>query len=304
MTLARYAVLAVPVLGLIEAVAHVVFSRSPPELEEWREARSLVGELKEPGDLLVVAPRWAEPNARWALGDPIMTLRDVARPDESGYPRAVELSILGEQAPELRGWNVVSENSRGKFRARVLENPSHDQVLFDFTDHVDPRHASAFEVKGSEAACVWKDNLKSKSGGLGGHPTFPRARFDCPGGEFFFVGVTVIDDHEYKPRRCIWAHPVSGGRLRIRYERVRLGAVIRGYGGMPWLLERSKSGAPVQMNVLVDGRSIGSYEHVDGDGWKPFEFATGAADKEATVDFETSSANVAHRHFCFHADTR
>ncbi len=113
----------VPLLGLIELGAHVVDARRAPREAQWTEAAPGIRALRTDHELVVVAPEWAEPWARHVLGDELMPLADVARPDVSAYPRAIEVSILGEQAAELSGWTVKRQERHGKFRYRVLENP-------------------------------------------------------------------------------------------------------------------------------------------------------------------------------------
>jgi hypothetical protein len=144
------------------------------------------------------------------------------------------------------------------------------------------------------------------AGGLAGHPTFPADRFECPGGSFFNVGVTVIADQDFRARRCVWAHPPENGELLIRYRNVDLGQVIAGHSGMYWVVERNRSGAPVQLGVRVNGQAVGSAVHVDGDGWTSFEFDLGeqAGLSGATVEFSVRSSNHRHRHFCFEAHSQ
>src|SRR5689334_21143476 len=98
--------LLVPAFGLLELGAHAYFSSRPPSLAEWSRVKDAVAGMRRSGELVVVAPHWAEPNARSAFGDPLMPIRDVARADESTYARAVEVSIVGASAPELGGWKV------------------------------------------------------------------------------------------------------------------------------------------------------------------------------------------------------
>src|SRR5271156_4696579 len=99
MRLLRYAFLLVPALGLAELGAHLWFAKRPPTFDEWSTVVNAVRETRQEGDLVVIAPSWADPAARRALGDALMPLRDVARPDESRYAHAIEVSILGERAP-------------------------------------------------------------------------------------------------------------------------------------------------------------------------------------------------------------
>jgi hypothetical protein len=303
--LRRYAFVAIPIAGVTELAAHLYFARRPPTFDEWKTLTAPVAEERRPGELVVVAPSWADPLARTALGDDAMPIRDEARPDESRYASALEVSILGETAPELRAWRPDGERRVGKFRLRHLVNPSPARVLYDFVDHVRPGDADV-RITQPAADCAWNPRAHVETGGLGGHPTFPAERFQCPGGEFFHVGVTVIADQDFRPRRCIWSHPPSRGEVVTRFHGVPLGEVIRGHAGMYWIIEREKKGAPVTLTVRVDGDTVGSFVHEDGDGWKGFEMPLGAHAnaKSAEVEFAVTTPNYRDRHYCFEADTR
>jgi hypothetical protein len=293
------------VIGLVELAAHFYFAKAPPSFDAWSEIRGPVAALQKPGDLVVVAPPWGEPLARRALGDELMPIRDVARPDTSRYASALEVSILGERSEELRGWTEEARESRGKFVIRRLRNPAPAHVVFDFTDHTRPPFA---DVRGTEppVACPWNERAPVVVGGLGGHPTFPRRRFECPGGSLFNVGVTVIADHDFRPRRCIWSHPLARGEIVTRFRGVPLGSVIQGHAGMYWVIERNLAGAPVTLSVRVDGEPVGSFTHIDGDGWKGFVMPLGAhaGKASAEVEFAVTTQNYQNRHYCFEADTR
>ncbi|MFT3773169.1 MAG: hypothetical protein QM820_47930 [Minicystis sp.] len=305
MKLWRWAFVAVPVLGLVELGAHAWFARRPPSFDDWYTITDGVRAMKQPGDLVVVAPAWADPAARRALGDPLMPLRDVARPDVTRYAHALEISVLGERAEEVRGFREVERREIGRFLLRRLENPAPARVVYDFVDHLDP---AVVDVRGTDppVTCSWNPRATVAAGGLGGHPTFPAARFECPGGVFFNVGVTVIADEEFRPRRCLWSHPFARGEIVTRFRDVPLGQVIRGHGGLYWMIEREKKGAPITLTVRVDGEVVGSAVHRDGDGWAGFEFPLGAhaGAKAATVEFAVTSPNYRDRHFCFEADSR
>jgi len=303
MGLARFLWLAVPALGLAELGGHAYFAGRPPSLAQWQAVREPVAELRREREVVVVAPDWAEPLARRVLGPEVMPLRDVARPDLTAYPRAIEVSILGRTAAKLEGWATVEERSVGKFRVRVRENPAPAKVCFNFVDHTTRAHAAVFE-QGGRVPCRWREHAPRATGGLHGHLAFPARRFQCSGGARFFVGQTVVDDQEYRPRRCIWAHPTRGSLL-IRYRSVPLGRVVRGYGALSWFLMRDGAGTPIEMQIKVNGDTIGHVVHRDQQGYSPFEFSTQQyAGRVADVDFVISSAALQHRHFCFYADSR
>ena len=301
----RWVLLAVPLLGVVELAGQQWAAHRAPPFEAWVEIEAPIRALEQPGDLVVIAPDWAEPPARRVLGDTLMPLRDVARPDETRYAHAIEVSILGERAPELRGWTEESRREQGKFVIRRVTNPAPQAVIYDFVDHARPGEA---DVRGTEPAmtCVWNEHAPIAAGGLGGHPTFPPRRFECPSGVFFFVGVTVIADEEFRPRRCLWSHPPLVGEIVTRFHDVPLGQVIRGHGGLTWMTERERKGAPVTLTVRVDGDTVGSFTHVDGEGWRGFEMPLGAhaGQRAKEVELAVSSSNYKDRHFCFEADTR
>lgn len=300
----RWALVAIPLVGIVEFGAQLWSTRRAPSFEAWAAIEAPVRALKQEGDLVVVAPDWADPLARRALGDALMPLRDVARPDETRYAHAVEVSILGERAPELGGWREESRREAGKFLIRRVENPAFQAVIYDFVDHAKPGEA---DVRGTDPplTCTWNANAPIVAGGLGGHPTFPRERFECPGGVFFHVGVTVIADEEFRPRRCLWSHPFARGEIVTRFRDVPLGQVIRGHGGLYWVTERDRRGAPITLTVRVDGDAVGAFVHQDGEGWKGFEMPLGThAGQRGEVELAVSSPNYKDRHFCFEANTR
>lgn len=303
--LARVFLLALPALGLAELGLHFWFARRPPAFEEWAGIREPVLRFGDAAVPVVVAPSWADPLARQALGDARMPLAHVARPDVDRFERVIELSILGQEAPDLAGWTEEAAERHGKFLLRRLHNPRHRPVIFDFVERARPPFAEVRTTEPREA-CRWNEHAKTMSGGLGGNPTFAPQRFECPAGVFFHVGATVIADEEFRPRRCLWSHPPRSGELVTRFGDVTLGETIEGHSGMYWMVERERKGAPVMISVRVDGEEVGQVTHVDGEGWARFEVGLGAHAKKAhaVVEFGVSSPNHLHRHFCFEATSR
>jgi hypothetical protein len=297
--------LALPVVGLAELGMHFWFARRPPAFEDWAQVREPALRFAGPELPVVAAPRWAEPLARGALGDERMPLEHVARPDMDRFERAVELSILGQRAPELEGWVEEAAEQHGKFQLRRLKNPRFRPVVVDFVERARPPFAEVITTEPRET-CRWNEHAKTMSGGLGGHPTFPPQRFECPMGPFFHVGETVIADQDFRARRCLWSHPPRQGEIVTRFGDVALGDTIEGHSGMYWIVERNRTGADVTIAVRVDGEEIGRVTHSDGQGWARFELPLGphANKVHAGVEFGVSSPNYLHRHFCFEATSR
>jgi hypothetical protein len=305
MRLGRAVLLAAPIAGLAELAAHLWLAKRPPAFEDWASVRAPVLAFADASLPVVVAPRWAEPMARQALGDERMPVEQVARPDTSRFERAVELSILGQRAPELEGWEEETREKHGKFELRRLHNPGFRRVLVDFVERARPPFADVRLTEPAET-CRWNEHARTMAGGLGGNATFAPQRFECPSGVFFNVGATVIADQDFLPRRCLWSHPPRTGEIVTRFGDVALGDTIEGHGGMYWMMEREGKYAPVTLRVRVDGEEIGALVHRDGDGWAAFRFELGkhAREEHAKVEFGVSTPNYLHRHFCFEATSR
>lgn len=300
----------VPVAGGVELIAHFAFARRAPTPADWAAAKPAIEAVRQPGDLVVVAPRWAEPHGRMALGEGLMPLRDIARPDESRYPRAIELSAAGQRLDELRGWRVLNESSlSGGIVIRTLENPSPAQVVTDFTDLIDEGRAEVSWVfDGQSQNCPWRPNENAVAPGLFGYPTMPSKRFICGREGWQSVGVTVQDDDHYYARRCVWSHPPSRGQVLIRFKGVQLGLAIRGHLGIHETLSREQRGAPVDIEVAVDGDVVGVAHHIDGQSWdrSRFDLKLGAhaSATNAEVTFRVLTRDANERHICWEADSR
>ena len=302
----RLAWILVPLLGITELCGQLHFSHAAPRQAQWRAARTTLARLRHPGDLVVIAPAWESPMARQAFGETLMPLKDVARSDVTGYQRVIEVSVLGQQAPELRGFRLVSETTNGKFTFRTLSNPNFHRTRFDFVDHVAPNQLEVSVAAGHEAIrrapCAFSAHAIPETGGLFGPVAYPKQRFLCRGGREFFVGVTIIDDQDYRPRRCIYAHPPDVGSLTLDYHDVPMGRVLHGHAGLSYFLYRDGGPAPVELSAYVDGSLVGHYTHHAARGWVSFDFDTRAfAGQRADVRWVIQSSDARHNNFCFAA---
>ncbi len=298
--------LGVPVLGLVELAGHVYLAGRAPRPDEWQRLRGEVARWRHDDEPVVVAPRWAEPLARQALGDALMPIAQVARPDVSAYPRAIEVSLLGQRAAELDGWREISRERRDRFELRVLENPSPAVVRFDFVAGLEPGRVVVQHGEPPRlGSCPFRGDHLPVAGGLHGSLAFPAARFGCGGGSDQFVGVTIVEDEHYRPHRCVWAPPPVAGARFVRYREVPLGERIRGHTATSWFLMRDRDTDPIEVTVRVGDRVVGTVSHHDEAGWRLFDLPLGdQANQTAEVVFEVRSRDAENRQFCFQADTR
>jgi len=308
MQLSRLLLLLLPLAGIAELALDLLFATRAPQLSEWVDALPQLQAAHRDGDLIVVAPEWAEPLARQAFGDSLLPLVDIARPDLAPYARVVEVSLFDQHAPELGKFKELARETSGKFLIRTLENPSHERTLYAFSDHVRPNELFVVEWNGeAEHTCEFSARAASSTGGLGGHNAYPRERFRCNGGEPYFVGVTVIDDQRYRPRRCVYAHPLLNGNLHLRFPRVPVGKKVKGYAGESFLIARdAPSEAAVELGIFIDGREIGRRTFKASEGMSGFEFLVprGSAAPTMEVTFQIQSKAPRDREFCFQAEVR
>lgn len=300
---AKWAFAIVPLVGLVELGAHFVQTSSVVPDSDWKAARQVVEKKLRPEDLLLFAPKWEDPIGRAELGDGLASLARTARPDESRFPRAVEVSARGKHRPELEGWKLLEEERVGRLTVGVYENPNPAKVLDDLLRSFSPERMTVSRVDGGKETPCGFVRGRTQSGGLGSGPAIPGDRFQCDGS---FVGPTIIHGLDHDPRACLFAPPFGGNvTLRVRFKGVRFGRALHGHHALQNEAERDKIGVPVTAVFRTDAGIVGRAEHKDGMGWAGFEFSTQELEgKVADLVVEITAANANRRPYCFEADTR
>jgi hypothetical protein len=300
----RWAPLAVPLVAVIELLAHAFQVATTASPRQWDAVKPAVEKLAHTADLIVIAPPWADPLGREHLGPQLMTVERVAHADVTRFPRAVEVSLGGGTRDEVRDWSVVNKQSVGPFVVRVRSNPRFVPVIDDLMTHV---HADAMRVErvdgGQSLDCPYSQGAFGSTGFLFG-PALPADGFRCAAGAP--VGITIMPVLDYTPRRCLLAEPLGGSSLlRIRLPDVSFGKSLQGHHGIFVDMERTRDGAPVTLVVRGPHGVLGALVHNDGDGWKPFDLATGdLSGTRGELVFDVTAASAANRVYCFEASTR
>ncbi len=146
---------------------------------------------------------------------------------------------------------------------------------------------------------------RQSASGLLARPAFPRQRFSCGPAEGNFVGTTIIDDQDYRARRCLWANPSPGGLLSLNFANVPIGDQLYGYIGLSFFRFRDHGWPPVSVSFSIDGAALGSHSHLPELGWQPFQFSTSPFRGGAhEVRIEILGAESRELELCFYAATR
>lgn len=127
-----------------EFIAGLVQKARVPSRADWQAAAAFVRAEFRPGDLIAIAPRWAEPLGRAELGD-LMPLSMIGRADGRRYGRIFELSIRGAHAEDVAGLSAESKKRFG--RVELFRYSQHSAVVtYDLIERFSEAHAQSRAV--------------------------------------------------------------------------------------------------------------------------------------------------------------
>jgi len=289
----------VPLLGVAELALHWYFAGQSPTFEDYAHLGPRLLELKAPGTPVVVAPAWAEPLLRQAVPG-AFPLAELARSDDRVFASYIEVSLLGQSAPSLASFPIGRRWSVGPFELTLRPNPRYERVIFDFVSALENGRVEVSEGSGADrAACRLVSHPHVAAGGLHGHVAYPKSRYECPGGGF--VGVGLIEDENYRPRRCMLAR-LPGAGLTLRFDSVPASRRLVGFAGFSYFLERDVAAAEVEIIAEGRGATLGRHRMKGEDGWARFELA-GSTDAE-DVEVSLRELQSPHGDPCFALEAR
>jgi hypothetical protein len=290
----------VPVLGLVELGLHQYFASRAPGFEDYRALAPELLKLKPSGAPVVVAPAWAEPLVRQAA-PAAFPESELTRPDDSGFASFVEVSLLGASAPELAGFAVQRTQRIGKFQVSLRQNPRPEPVGFDFVSAFENGFAEIFsELDGTRRPCPLYQRSRAQTGGLHGHVAYPRVRHECEGGQI--VAVSLIEDRDYRPHRCVLTQLPDSGSVVLRFSGVPASARFVGFVGFSYFLERDFEADEVALSVTEAGRPLGEERAAGTRGWSRFEVARPGA--PGVVEVSVRRLLRSNSDFCFALEAR
>ena len=259
----------VPLVGGLELGLHQYFAARAPGFPAYQALGKEILRRKQPGVPVVVSPAWAEPLVRQAA-PAAFPVAELARPDDRGFARFLEVSLLGATAAELADFPIREQQEHGAFTLLLRDSPRFEESYFDFVTAVESGAAEVWhEVAAGRSRCSLVDRQRATTGGLHGSVARPARRFECPGGRF--VGVTLIEDQQYRARRCILVDPARAGHIVLRFAAVPASGRLVGFTGFPYFLSRDQRGKPVELALSEDGRELGRRGSEPRDGWQRFD---------------------------------
>jgi hypothetical protein len=290
----------VPIVPVVELLLHAHQTSSVVPDEDWTAARDLVKAQIQPDDLVVFAPFWADPLGRRAFGDAIASREREARSDERRFRRAFEVSIRGAHEPALADWKTVEEKRAGDVTIRLLENPSYTPVFDDVLERLERLTVTRIDASGEQPCTFQRGSTAGGSTVVPQGLLTPAEKLVCSGGH---VGIAVLHALDHRPHVCLYATPISGATLHLRFSNVRFGSSLFGHSGIQWVAERTPTPEKVPMTFYGDGHLLGTHAHKVGSGWTGFELPTPELEGK-TGELAVEIGSSSQRQFCFEATTR
>lgn len=287
-----------PLLGLAELAAHRYFATRAPERAAYEVLGRELAKLKRPGVPVVVAPAWAEPLVR-AAAPGAFPIGELTRADDSGFSELLEVSLLGASAAPP-GFVREAPRRVGPFALAVLRSSRPEQTSFDFVTAVDVGQVEVFlEHDGARTPCPESTLAAAEAGGLHGHAFYPARRFRCSADRF--VAVSIVEDAEYRPHRCILTRLPQTGRVVLRFNGVPQTSRLVGWGGFAWFLERDATSPQVELSLSTNALEPSRRRFTGAEGWARWEVAGASS---GAVEAAVERLAPSQSDFCFALEAR
>lgn len=282
------------VAGLVWTLAfYARLNRATPGQADWVEAARLIAQQARPGDVVAIVPFWATTGERAFVeaGLSYRYVRWVAREDWPGHPRLWVVHAHGrfvDRRELLRaGFTSEYEATAGVLGVERFSVPGGEVATYRFERELSSARVEQLRGKREQPCTPWLADTE---------------RFECaPQSTWNYVG-RLTREVGFGIRPAIWAHPIQNGSTRIRFENVPLSRRIVVHTALTHHAVALREGAPVLVDVRVNGEQIGRAIQPNERGWFRHEFAYAGDDaKPVRVEFVIHTQNQARRHFAFDA---
>ena len=261
-----------------------------PTDDDYRAAHALIASKTEAGDVIVLAPSWAERGRAFLTAAPVEAGYDLAHDEYRGKKRWWLVALneaprfdLGEARRTLaaRGPSLMAERIGGLWVE--LFAIAGAGVTFSFTEEAASAEVSIAGPKG--------ERCRDEAGG----------RHQCSHGSWNHVRAGWHEVNE-RPFRCLWAHPVDEGPLEIRYADVTLRGAVQLRAALTDSAPTYEAGTPVELSLRQGETEVGRWTVRNQPGVQSFALELPQSLPErGPVTLAVTSASSRARHFCFDA---
>ncbi len=277
-------------LALWSIYFHHSLTAQTPSVGDWQAAAGLIQEQAKPQDAVAVVPFWATTGEQ-AFVEAGLVPHYVRRVSQEDWPNVSRLWVVSshdrftDRADFIeQGAIPVKRYFAGPIEIELLALPK-PSPAFDFVQHL--AEADVYTTRnGKTTTCL---------------PFVPEEkRFRCsPRLNWHYVGVLPMEIGDAR-RETIWAHPVTGTKIHIVFERVPASQQLVLRHGLTLYAVAEPKGKPVYIDVLVDGRKLGQVLQPNTSGWLRSEFDLSEISGDVhRIELVVHSPHDGRRHFTF-----
>jgi hypothetical protein len=277
--LAALPALAVVVVAVWEIFAARCQATSVPGDDDWAVAARHVRAGYQPGDLIVFAPRWADPIGRLHLGD-LIPVETAARMSATRYGRIWELSIRGAVAPEVVELTPVDQQL-GPVDVRRYEREA-PEVIFDLAASPPPgSRVDLVEVGFEPHRCLLVSTPPTRPYLYGLLTALDAA--PSPARDRMLRAFDALLPELPMARAVPKAERLVGKRITIK--NVPLGKQLSGAFGIADVFTRRDERRPVELVIEIAGSPTTPPISAPIDRWERFDFGLPTLHEPADVTF-------------------
>jgi hypothetical protein len=271
------------------ALAPALRGDGVPETGAWvRALESVKGELA-PGDTVWVQPPWRDDvvDALERAGVPAGVDVTVALAMPHGQEPGRTLLVRDPSAPLPRAY-------RERFASATPKRVAGLDVAFlgaaktgkagdiDYLSRLATARVHVEKKDGRTVRCAWSDL---------------RDRHICSGmPDWVHVGIEPQVVHG-KSQRCAWSHPITGGKIVVRWEDQRLPKVLHLGHALSDTAAGNPNGSPVTMTIRADDKEILKSVRTNARGFKRDKARVPAG--ATSLELEVTTPFDGARHYCW-----
>jgi hypothetical protein len=283
------------VIALTGVASTVFWARLPSRLptdDDYRRVNELLSSQKQDGDVVVIAPSWADRGRQFITALPVYAGYDLLRDEYRGSRRQWLVAVAN-----------VPRFSLDEARSTLLSRGASAAA----GQHIGGLYVEPFAIVGPKVAYSFMDHLDEAEVQLGGDRPEPcrrepNGKHQCSRGGWNKVQAGWYEVQE-RPVHCVWAHPVGEQPVEIAFHNVAVppGSKITGWAAFVGQAAAAEGAAPVHLDAVVDGQAAPRAEFPNEFGKQPFEKPLPGGTPTSTVTLRVTTPNPGMRHFCFDA---
>jgi len=281
-------------LGTVFSYFHLFSASQEAALPAYEKAFAQVKSDRGSNDIVFIHPPWRQ--------DIVSALR--SQQDDGAYQTITtvlpstagifgRVLVLADTAAPPLSWRV-----RQMFSQKEGQEIDGIAIQFlkgkpnttgtNFINLLSTAQVSVTSAKGKTTTCKWQRN---------------KQKFKCPKHpNWVYVGPHVAKT-KGKEKQCIWGHPVSKGKVQIRFAKPPLQSQLIFEHGFSDSAIRSNNKSPVTTTILRDGQKLRSLTKARTPGFSRSSFIIDSPNTQ-TLDVIIQAENDGAAHYCFNLKTQ